>query len=342
MPDTVLVTGGSGFLGSWCVNVLLSRGYHVRTTVRTAAKAQFLNAIPGAAERLAVYDGVDLLSEGAFEEAMAGCDAVLHTASPFFFAGGTEESLVVPAVNGTRNVLNSCRKLGVKRVVLTASTACVYVDYGTRPDNHIYSDQDWSIESLLIQNQNWYALSKMKAEQLAWEMSREPGCPYKLAVINPCLIFGPQLPGQPHLNTSSSAVVSYIDGGMKELANACRAIVDVRDVADAHVNALERDGSFGNRFLMIGCSAHSSAIAAAARDALPEALKANVPSVLSESLPPPVMGPRAPLPQLYDCSPCEQILGISFRTTEDMVQTAVRSLLDNGFDSSELYSIHKL
>lgn len=342
MSETVLVTGGSGFLGSWCVSVLLARGYNVRTTVRSASKAEFLKLIPGASERLKIYDGVDLLSEGSFEEAMAGCDSVLHTASPFFFAGGTEDSLVVPAVNGSRNVLNACHKACVKKVVLTASTACVYVDYGTRPDDHIYTDQDWSPESLLSANENWYALSKTLAERLAWELSKEEGCPYRLAVINPSLIFGPQLPGQPHLNTSSSAILSYIDGSMKDLSNSCRAIVDVRDVAEAHVSALEHDDAFGRRFLMIGCSAHSTAIADAARAALPPEIKGNVPTEVNEVLPPPVMGPRAPLPHIYDASPSERILGITYRSTTEMVQSAVQSLLDNGFNSSAMYSIEKL
>lgn len=273
---------------------------------------------------------------------MNGCDAVLHTASPFFFAGGTEDSLVVPAVTGTRNVLDACRKLGVKQVVLTASTACVYTDYATRPDDHLYTDQDWSPEPPMRGKENWYALSKTLAEKLAWEMSKEEGCPYKLSVMNPTLIFGPQLPGQPHLNTSSSAVVVYIDGSMSEIPNACKTIVDVRDVAEAHVAALDSIEAFGKRFLLIGGSPHSREIADAARDALPEDLKKNVPTKLSESFPPQVMGPAPPRPVLYDASPSEKILGLTYKSTAEMVGSSVRSLLENGFNSSEMYSIHKL
>jgi cinnamoyl-CoA reductase len=309
--------------------------------VRSAAKAEFLKALPGA-ERLTIFDGVDLLTAEAFEGAMAGCEAVLHTASPFFFNGGTENSLVVPAVTGTRNVLDSCRKLGVRRVVLTASTACVYVDYGTVADDHVYTDKDWSPEPLLRQKANWYALSKTTAEHLAWELSREEGCPYELSVMNPTLIFGPQLPGQPHLNTSSSAVVAYIDGSMPEVPNACKAIVDVRDVAEAHVAAMERAGAAGQRFLLIGATPHSSDIAAAARAALPEEMRGNVPSAVSATLPAQVMGPRSPLPVLYDATPSERILGITYKSVQDMVGDAVRSLLENGFNSNDMYSIHKL
>ena len=324
------------------IQVLLQRGYYVRTTVRSAAKAEFLKSLPHATERLRIYDNVDLLTPGAFDEAMNGCSAVLHTASPFFFSGGSEDSLVVPAVTGTRNVLDSCRKLNVQKVVLTASTACVYVDYGTVPDDHVYTDKDWSQEPLLREKESWYPLSKTAAERLAWEMSSEEGCPYKLSVMNPTLILGPQLPGQPHLNTSSNAVAVYIDGSMKEIPNACKSIVDVRDVAEAHVAALDREDAFGRRFLLIGASPHSRDIAAAARNALPESMQDKVPTKLGESFPPQVMGPRPPLPVLYDASPSEQILGITYKSVEEMVGSSVKSLLDNGLSSSALYSIDKL
>lgn len=342
MSSCVLVSGGSGFLGSWCVQVLLARGYTVHTTVRSAEKAAFLKSIPGASERLKVFAGVDLLATGAFEEAMTGCDAVLHTASPFFFSEGTEEKLVVPAVSGTRNVLSTCRKLGVKKVVLTSSTASVYANYGTLSADHVYTDKDWSPTDTLRENSNWYCLSKTAAEQAAWEMSREEGCPFELAVMCPTLIFGPQLPGQQHLNTSSSAVVGYFDGSMPSLADCCKTLVDVRDVAEAHVAAIERSGALGKRYLLISCSPHSRETADCVRQAVPEHMRSKVPTDVNTNPIPTVYAQPAPLPILYDTSPSVDILGIKYIGLAEMVKASVDTLLANGFDNNSLYSTDKL
>lgn len=342
MSKRVLVTGGSGFVGSWCVQVLLEKGYTVHTTVRSLEKAKFLLLLPGASERLSIFPGVDLLTPGAFEEAMSGCEYVLHTASPFFVIGGNEENLVKPAVEGTKNVLDTCNKLGVKKVVLTASTACIYVTYGTLPEDHVYSEKDWSPIDLLTEKKNWYCLSKTKAEKLAWEMSKEAGCSFELATMNPTLIFGPQLSGQSHLNTSCSAIVAYMDASTREIENACKSIVDVRDVAEAHVAALEKDNAMGNRYLLIGGSPHQSEIANEIRNALPDRMKKNVPSVISAKQSPTVMAQAPPNPVLYDVSQSEKLLGIKYHTVSEMIKASVDSLLRNGFNNKNMYDIQKL
>jgi nucleoside-diphosphate-sugar epimerase len=340
---TVCVTGGSGFLGSWCVKTLLERGYKVHTSVRSAAKASFLNSLEGASENLTIFSGVDLLQSGAFNECISGCDAVLHTASPFFFEGGTEESLVKPALEGTRNVLTTCKELGIKRVVLTSSTAAVYATYGTLPDDHVYDENTWSPRDVLREKGNWYCLSKTLAEELAWEMSKAEDSPFQLATINPCMILGPQLPGQPHLNTSSASMLGFMDGSMNEIPNSCRAFVDVRDCAIAHVNALERwDVAAGRRFLLIASSPHWTEVADIVRECLPEELKKNVPTTLSSVIPPVTLGNPPPNPTLFDNSPSREILGIDYRMNTEMISTAVETLLANGFNSSSQYSKDKL
>ena len=299
MPSSpICVTGGSGFLGSWCIKLLLEDGHTVHTTTRSAKKAAYLMNLPGASERLKVFEGVDLLSPGSFDDAIGGCETVLHTASPFYMKGGSEDKLVKPAVDGTQNVLSSCQKLGVKKVVLTSSTGSVYVNYGAVPAKHVYTADDWSPADLLREKENWYCLSKVLAEQTAWKMSKDPACPFKLTVLLPTLILGPMVPGQPHLNTSASALVGYMDGSLGEIENACKTVVDVRDVARAHLEAAYREVG-GERILLIGGSPHFQEVAGYIKEALPEEMKGRVPSKVSETLGPAVMGPAPPQPVLY-------------------------------------------
>ncbi|EOD23219.1 hypothetical protein EMIHUDRAFT_308453 [Emiliania huxleyi CCMP1516] len=270
MPQKVCLTGASGFLGSWCAKLLLEQGFIVHATVRSKEKAAYLKALPGS-ERLVIFDGVDLLTPGAFDAAMASCDVCMHTASPFFFANGTEDALVKPAVEGTRNVLDACVRAGVRKVVLTSSTAAVYVSYGTVADDHVWSSADWTSEGLVREKENWYCLSKTAAERVAWEVSRASSL--DLCVLNPTLIFGP-----PHLNTSQNTIVGMMDGSLSQLDNSCKSIVDVRDVAEAHVAAITTGSGWGERFLLIGATPHQAEIADAVREALPAGMKANVPT----------------------------------------------------------------
>jgi len=314
----------------------LEDGHTVHTTTRCAKKAAYLLELPGAPERLKVFEGVDLLSPGSFDAAIGGCETVLHTASPFYMKGGSEEKLVKPAVEGTQNVLSSCQRLGVKKVVLTSSTGSVYTNYGALPTEHVYTSEDWSPADLLREKENWYCLSKVLAEQTAWKMSRDPTCPFTLTVMVPTLILGPMVPGQPHLNTSASALVGYMDGSVQEIENACKTVVDVRDVARAHVEAAYRDLG-GHRILLIGGSPHFQEVAGYIKEALPDDIKGRVPTRVSESLAPAVMGPAPPHPVRYDVSPAEKLLDMSFKNVETQVKTMVQSMLDNGFKSSEQY-----
>jgi len=318
--------------------MLCERGHTVHATTRSAGKAAYLKAAcPG----VKIFPGCDLLKEGSFDAAIRGCSAVLHTASPFFFAGGTEEKLIKPALEGTRNVLSSCERLGVKRVILTSSTAAVYAGYGKWDKDHVYTEADWSPEDKMLENSNFYCLSKTRAERLAWKMAKEAGCSFKLAVMNPTLIWGPQLPKQPHFNTSCAILAKFIDGSSKELPAGSKAVVDVRDVAEAHVVAAEDTaclkGCWGERTLLIAGSAEWVTISKVMRSVLPEKLRPNVPTRVSTTVGSQTLGAPAPHPTLFDGRRAEALLGRKLRSTSTMVEGSVISMLDNGFSHSSQY-----
>lgn len=141
---TVCVTGASGFLGSYVVKLLLERKtYFIHATVRdpsNISKVQHLLDLPGASARLKLFRA-DLLEPRSFDEAMAACVGVFHTASPFFLKNQTEANIVVPAVEGTKNVLESIKRSSgtIKKVILTSSTAAVYATFGELPPEHVYT-----------------------------------------------------------------------------------------------------------------------------------------------------------------------------------------------------------
>mmetsp|Transcript_7819 Transcript_7819/g.14742 ORF Transcript_7819/g.14742 Transcript_7819/m.14742 type:complete len:359 (+) Transcript_7819:394-1470(+) len=351
----ICVTGASGFLASWVTKMLIDQGYTVHATTRKMEKALFLRNLDGATDaNLKIFDGCDFSVPNSFDEAIEGCYAVIHCASPFFNAGGTRENLVEPAVAGTEMVLNACKKFNVQRVTLTASSACVIVDYGTKADasesgNHVYTDADFSPSDVLEEKKNYYSLSKLYAEQKAWEMSKEDGCPYKLCVLNPSLIWGPMIKGQTHLNTSAAAIIQYMDGTHSKIQNGVRCVVDVRDVAEAHITPITQDIGWGKRYLLFGGAPHFQEVAGYVKAALEKngreaakSLIANVPTEVDEKLQPTVMGPSADKPLLFDSSPAEKELGIKFRSVEEMVTTCVDELLANGFTGSNQYDTTKL
>lgn len=326
-PKVVCVTGGSGFLGSWCVKLLLERGYEVHATTRRPEKADFLQQLPFADERLTIFSGCDFFKAGSFEDAIRGCDIVLHTASPFFVKGGTEDNLVKPALEGMKNVLDSCVKLDIPEIVVTSSTVSVYANYtgSSTEEEYLYTEQDWSPKELLREHENWYCLSKTLAEEEAWSYAEKHG--FKLSVMNPCLILGPQLPGQKHLNTSTGSLVAYCDGSKTEIANGRKNIVDVRDVALAHILAFETGNNWGSRCLLVGGWPHWSEICSAMQE-MKELNTTLVPTTIATEPTPPAMG--CPL-ATFDTTVSTEKLGLVYHSVKDMVQANVQSAIDNGF-----------
>ncbi|KAE9593446.1 putative cinnamyl-alcohol dehydrogenase [Lupinus albus] len=235
----VCVSGASGYIGSWIVKLLLQRGYTVRATVRDPSnhkKVDHLLQLDGAKERLQLFKA-DLLIQGSFDSVVQGCHAVFHTASPVTVtAKDPQAELIDPALKGTLNVLNSCVKSPtLERVVLTSSIATV--EFNGRPRTpQVVVDETWFTDPDLCVESVWspYILSKTLAENAAWKFVKENNI--DMVVINPSMVVGPLL--QPQLNTTSNIVLNLINGS-QTFPNGSFGWINVKDVANAHIQAYE-------------------------------------------------------------------------------------------------------
>lgn len=246
---TVLVTGASGFIAAHVVRELLSRGYRVRGSVRgnlSEPRFEPLRSLPGAKERLTLHVA-DLMDETAWPRLVAGCDAVLHTASPFVLdAPDPKRDLIDTAVAGTRHVIGAAVAAEVPRVVVTSSLAAVTDEPVT---GHVFTEADWNERSTVARNP--YFASKVAAERAAWDLVPE-GHGTRLVSINPGTVIGPSL--GPSLNTANASTVrDLLSGGYPMIVNLEWPLVDVRDVALAHVAALELTEAHG-RYLCVATS----------------------------------------------------------------------------------------
>lgn len=249
----VLVTGGSGFLGSHCVLSLLRAGHDVRTTVRDLSKAPQIRSMletGGAVEASSVsFIAADLKSDAFWADAVADCDYVLHVASPFPASQPLDENeLISPARDGALRVLRAARDAGVKRVVLTSSFAAV--GYGMRHPGRTYTEDDWTeVEA----SNSPYIRSKTIAERAAWDFMESQGGDLELTVINPTGIFGPVL-GQ-DFSTSIGLIKALLEGIAPGPPATSFGIVDVRDVANLHLLAMTHPLAGGERFLAVSGTA---------------------------------------------------------------------------------------
>ena len=241
--DLVCVTGANGFLASHIIDQLLAAGFVVRGTVRNPddpAKVDHLKAIAAshnATDRLS-FAHADLMQPGSFDDAMAGCHAVIHAAASVVFNHpDPQRGIVDPSVEGTRNVLESVRKAGsVRRVVHTSSMAAVYG--WDKPADHIFTEADWNTASTL-QNDP-YGVAKLEGERAARAFvdALPEAQRFELVHLNPGMVFGPPLI-KTHAKASPRLIRDVISRAQPGVPRLMLSVVDVRDAAAAHVAALQ-------------------------------------------------------------------------------------------------------
>jgi dihydroflavonol-4-reductase len=245
MAQTVLITGISGFIAKHVAARFLQAGYHVRGTIRRSdrevevRKAVLPAAGPDAADRL-TFAVADLERDAGWAEALAGVDVLVHTASPFPIAQPKDESdLIRPAVQGTERVLRAAKAAGVTRVVLTSSVVAVLNESKTG----VQDESDWC--DVALPTTTAYGKSKTLAERRAWEIARTEGL--ALTTINPGFVLGPPL--DEHYGSSLGIVERFLKGKDPMQPPFGLPVVDVRDVAEMHLRAVQRPDTSGLRII---------------------------------------------------------------------------------------------
>ncbi|KIV89460.1 hypothetical protein PV10_06859 [Exophiala mesophila] len=328
----VLVTGGTGFIAAHTIDSLLEHGHSVVFTARSDDKAKkiFDNHPEASKDKLSHVIVRDIAQEGAFDQAVKSdppFDAVLHTASPFHYSvTDVQKDLLDPAIIGTTTLLKSIHKSApsVKRVVITSSFASII-----NPENHakVYSEQVWNpiTNQEALQNPaNGYRASKTFAERAAWDFVEKEKPSFDVATICPPLVLGPvihSLQSLDSLNTSNERVRNLIQGKAKDTGLPPSGVfiwVDVRDLALAHVKAMEIPEAGGKRFLLTAGHYDNGEIASVIKSKFPD---------LADRLPKDISGDRPKDVYGFDNSRSKELLGIKYRSLEESVVDTVNSLL---------------
>ncbi|MBP0616956.1 NAD-dependent epimerase/dehydratase family protein [Jiella mangrovi] len=263
----VLVTGASGFIAKHVVLQLLEKGYRVRGTVRSAQKGeklrQTLASAGGDVSRLELVEA-DLTRDEGWDEAARDCDFVCHMASPLPIRQPSDKWALLPiAKGGTLRVVQAAAKAGARRLVLTSSVAAVVYGHGAGRVGP-FAEDDWS--NVNADDISPYAVSKTEAEAAAWDAADKAGL--AMVAINPVIVAGPLLDDEP--GASVKLVLMMMRGKIPVAPDVSFGVVDVRDVAAAHVAALTADGAPGRRFILSAGSMTLMEMGAAIADAVPD------------------------------------------------------------------------
>jgi dihydroflavonol-4-reductase len=243
--QTVLVTGGSGFIGTWVIIALLRRGYSVSTTIRNLEREASVRAAIAkqvdAGDRIRFF-AANLLNDDGWDAAAAGSDFVIHVASPMPVGEYKKIDLLRPAREGTLRVLQAAVRAGVQRVVITSSTSAA-----TPPAGHAGPGDESVWTDLSVKNVNPYARSKTLAEQAAWAFVQNQNGSLTLSTVLPGMVQGPVL--GPDYSGSVDLVARMMTGKFPFLPRFGLNTIDVRDLAELHVRAMESAAAAGQRFI---------------------------------------------------------------------------------------------
>ncbi len=339
----VLVTGANGFVASWLVKKLLEEGLTVHAAVRSPENDKKVGHLKKVAEKSSgtlKFFKADLLTQGAYTEAMQGCELVYHTASPFFLSvKDPQKDLIDPAKLGTRNVLESANKVeSVKRVVVTSSCAAIYgdaVDCAKAP-NGILTEEVWNTSSSLTYQP--YSYSKTVAEQEAWKVAKEQSR-WDLVTVNPSFVLGPTLNPNNTASESFNFVKQLGDGTMKSGAPKFGVgVVDVRDLAVAHFKAGFTPSAKGRYiasahntdFLELGLSLRTKygADYPVPKSAAPKWLIWLIGPMMDKSITRKMISRNVNVEWKADNSKIKNELGVEFRSVQNMMEDAFQSLID--------------
>jgi len=244
--EKVLVTGATGYIGLHCIHQLLNQGYAVNGSVRSPErKSEIIDALIShdtSVDNLNLFT-FNLTEDDGWDEGMEDCDYLLHVASPIALENHNEDFFVKPAVEGVKRALKFAKKHNIKKVVLTSSVAAIF---DSIEEKTYYDESDWSDPN--NPTISHYAKSKTLAEKAAWEFIEKENNPFELAVINPALVIGPTLSGD--LGESNKAIQMVVTGKMPVAVPLQFGYVDVRDVAAAHILAMQNPKSNGERFAL--------------------------------------------------------------------------------------------
>ncbi|MCF6269199.1 MAG: aldehyde reductase [Melioribacteraceae bacterium] len=339
----ILITGGTGYIASWIIKYLLEKGLDVRATVRDKSNSEKYKHLIDIAEnstgKLTIFEA-DLLKMGSFKEAMKDCELVFHTASPFKISGikNAQQELIEPALDGTRNVLNSAKEnQSVKRIVLTASVVSMHGDAADmkETENGIFTDKDWNTTS--SETHKPYSYSKVLAEKEAWKIV-ETQDQFDLVTVHPGFVLGPSLTRRRD-SASIDFMISMLNGKYKTgVPDLTLGIVDIRDLANVHIAAAFNPKAEG-RYIATAGSANMLELASFLKKKY--SAKYKIPKMKLPKIMLYLFGPmqgfswkqiklNMGLPLKFDNSKSINELGVSYRPIEETVLDHAEQIIRDG------------